>query len=47
MERIYYLDGEETTLEAILEYLEDLLQYNGNTDLWEDFGISFEDRELE
>lgn len=44
MERIYYLNGEETDLECILEYLEDLLRNNGNTEMWQDFGIDFEDR---
>ena len=44
MERIYYLNGEETDLVCILEYLEDLLQNNGNTEIWQDFGIDFEDR---
>ena len=45
MERVYYLNGEETTLDAIIEYLEDLLCYNGNASIWEDFGIDFEDVE--
>lgn len=43
MRRVYYLNGEETTLDALLEHLEDLLCYNGNTSMWEDFGIDFED----
>lgn len=46
MERIYYLNGEESSLDCIIEYLEDLLVNNGNTDLWADFGIDFEDKEI-
>ncbi len=45
MVRKYFLNNEETTISAILEYLEDLLLYNGNSTIWEDFGISFEDVE--
>lgn len=45
--RKYFLNGEETTLDAILEHLEDLLLYNGNSSMWEDFGISFEDEDVE
>ena len=45
--RVYYLNGEEVDLGGILEYLEDLLCYNGNTSIWEDFGIDFEDKEEE
>ena len=45
MVRKFYLNNEETTLDAILEYLEDLLLCNGNSAIWEDFGISFEDVE--
>ena len=45
MIRKYYLNNEETTLDAIIEHLEDLLLYNGNSAMWEDFGISFEDVE--
>ena len=47
IERVYYLNGEETDLGAILEYLEDMLCFNGNTEMWEDFGIDFEDKEVE
>lgn len=47
IKRVYYLNGEETDLGGILEYLEDLLCFNGNTEMWEDFGIDFEDKEVE
>ena len=45
IKRVYYLNGEETDLGGILEYLEDLLCFNGNTEMWEELGIFFEDVE--
>lgn len=47
MRRKYFLYGEETTLEHIIEYLEDLVQNSFNPDLFEDLGISCEDVEEE
>lgn len=46
LERKYYLNDEETSLEAILEHLQDLLKSNGNTEIWQDLGIDFEDVEI-
>ena len=45
MERKYYLYEEETTLEHIMEYLEDFMQ-NGNPNILEDIGITAEDVEI-
>lgn len=45
MERKYYLNYEETDLKSIMAHLQDLLENNGNTEMWEQFGISFKDVE--
>lgn len=43
MKRIYKLNGQIVDLNAIMEHLQDLLENNGNTEIWTDFGIDFED----
>lgn len=46
LERKYYLNNEETGLQGILEHLQDLLEHNGNTEMWQDLGIDFDDVEI-
>lgn len=47
MIRIYKLNNQITSLDAIMEYLEDLLTYGGNTSAFEDLGIDFVDLDVE
>jgi hypothetical protein len=43
IKRVYYLNGVETTLDVVLEYITHLLETNGDTSVWADLGIDFED----
>ena len=47
MTRIYKLNNQITSLDAIMEYLEDLLTYGGNTSAFEDLGIDFVDLDVD
>lgn len=47
MIRVYKLNNQITSLDAIMEYLEDLLTYGGNTSAFEDLGIDFEDLDVD
>lgn len=46
MKRIYRLNGQIVDLNAIMEHLQDLLGNNGNTEMWANFGIDFEDTDF-
>ena len=46
MERIYYLNGVETPLDEILEYIKNALLYDGQSCDFESLGIDFEDIEI-
>ncbi len=46
IKRVYYLNGEIATLEDVLYYLEQRLELDGNTSVWADLGVDFEDMEV-
>lgn len=47
IKRVYYLNGEIATLEDVLYYLEQRLELDGNTSVWADLGVDFEDKEID
>lgn len=47
MKRLYYLNGKLTYIDDILDYLREMLVFDGDTTKWEALGIDFEDMPFE